>query len=171
MKAILFAVISSAISTPLQVLNSIFILHDEAPPDISFLIPVAIIGLLMKTLYAYNAMKVSDAHMAIFSIAFYGFLIVTGALLPVIYRFSEFNKKNTVLPFRFGTIFALCLWSPVVLIMVAFGMDLLPVIYILVFYICITGMAVINACLLHGKKFGIKFIEASNNKDDREQCI
>jgi len=269
MKAILFAIISAVIATPLQIFNSIYILHDEAPPNISFLIPIVIISLLMKTLYAvayillgkkipirsqrlraftfimiiwisdylpqvlgligadgpiaevafnipilicdslsyiidgillgflyknfscyeirkcekscliktmaisailfpfsvfvfermlgllydplyaYNAMKVSDTNKSIFSITFYGFLIITGVLLPVIYRLSEYNEKNTVSPFRFGNIYSLCLWSPVVLIMTAFGTDLIPVlIYILIFYICIIGTVVVNTHFL-----------------------
>ena len=51
-KAVLFATISSIISSPLQILNNIYALKDEAPPALSFLIPIALIGMLMKTLYA-----------------------------------------------------------------------------------------------------------------------
>jgi hypothetical protein len=269
LKAILFAVISAVISTPLQILNSIYVLKDESPPALSFLIPIALIGLLMKTLYAvayvllgsklpiqseklraftfiiiiwvsdylpqvlgligadgiiaetafnipivicdslsyildgillgflfknfpcyeirkckksvllktiaissvlfplsvflfeqllglfyaplyiHNAMQVSDTHKILFSISFYGCFIITGILLPLIYRFTEYNNKNTALPFRFGTIYALCIWAPVVLIMIAFGMDFFPVIiFILVFYVCITCISILNGKLL-----------------------
>lgn len=274
-KAIIFAVLSAILSTPLQVLNSIYILQEPAPPELTFLIPIAIIGVIMKILYAtayvlmgqklpiksqrlrafvfiliiwisdympqvlgmigadgpiaetafslplvacdtlsyiidgfllgllyrdfsyyekkkcaksaliktvlissiifpilvfifeqilgflysplytFNAMKVSDTKIVSFTISFYGCFIITGALLPIIYRYTEFNTKNSLSPFRFGAIYSICLWTPVVLIMVAFGTNILiTFVYIIVFIICILIIAKMNDYLI--KKFSYR---------------
>lgn len=268
-KAIAFAVLSAVLSTPLQILNSIYILREPAPPELTFLIPVAVIGVIMKTLYAvayilmgqklpiksqrlrafafiliiwisdympqvlglmgadgpiaetafslplvacdtlsyiidgvllgflyrdfsycekrkcvrsalvktmfisaiifpllvflleqilgliysplytFNAMKVSDAKTVSFTISFYGCFIITGALLPVVYRYTEFNTKNSLSPLRFGAIYSICLWSPVVLIMVAFGTNIwITLTYVMVFIICILAVAKMNDGLI-----------------------
>lgn len=268
-KAVIFAVLSAVLSTPLQILNSIFVLQEAAPPEISFLIPIGIIGIIMKTLYAtayvltgknlpvhsprlrafvfiviiwvsdylpqvlglmgadgpiaeaafslpliacdtvsyvidvvllgflyknlpycerkqcsnsalvkammvsaflfpilvfvveqimgffysplyvFNAMKVSYEKIIPFTITFYGCFIITGALLPVIYRYTEFNTGNRLSSLKFGVIYSFCLWAPVVLIMVAFGTDILiTCIYIIVFAFCIITVAKINDHLI-----------------------
>lgn len=268
-KAIIFAVLSAVLSTPLQILNSIYVLQETAPPDITFLIPIGIIGIIMKTLYAiayvlmgkklpiqsqklrafififiiwlsdylpqvlgligadgpiaeaafslplvacdslsymidgillgalykdfpyyeikkcsktalvktmiisafvfplsvfvieqilgflypplycFNAMKVSDAKIISFTISFYGCFMITGALLPMIYRYTEFNTRNQTSSLRFGSIYAICLWAPVVLIMVAFGANILiTCVYIIVFSLCITAVAKMNDYLI-----------------------
>lgn len=270
-KAVLFAFLSAIISTPLQILNSIYILKEDSPPEITFLIPIGIIGLIMKTLYAtayvllghklpirsqrlrafafimviwisdylpqvlglagadgpiaeaafsiplvvcdslsyfidgillgflykdfpyykmkecskinllktmvisaitfpilvflseqilgfiysplycYNAMKVSDANIILFSVTFYGCFIITGALLPLVYRFTEYNTRNKTSLFKFGSIYSICLWAPVVLIMIAFGTSVLSTcVYIVVFIICITAVSYINDYLITG---------------------
>lgn len=268
-KAVIFAVLSAILSTPLQILNSIYVLNEPAPPELTFLISIAIIGVIMKTLYAiayvlmgqklpiksqrlrafvfiliiwvsdyipqvlgllgadgpiaetafslslvtcdtlsyiidgfllgflyrdfsyyekkkcdksaltktalisavifpllvfiftqilgylyyplyiFNAMKVSDTKIVSFSISFYGCFIITGALLPIIYRYSEFNTKNRLSSFRFGVIYSICLWAPVVLIMVAFGANIWTTFaYIIVFIICILVVSKMNDYLM-----------------------
>lgn len=268
-KAFVFAVLSAILSTPLQILNSVFVLQEPAPPELTFLIPIAIIGVIMKTLYAtayvlmgqklpiksqrlrafvfiviiwisdympqvlgligadgpiaenafslplvacdtlsyiidgfllgflyrdfpycekkkcaksaliktmsisaiifpllvfvfeqilgflysplytFTAMKVSETKIVSFTISFYGFFIITGALLPMIYRYTEFNTKNNLSPFRFGAIYSICLWAPVVLIMVAFGTNILITFaYVIVFIICILVVAKMNDYLI-----------------------
>lgn len=274
-KAIVFAVLSAVLSTPLQILNSIYILKEPAPPKLTFLIPVAVIGVIMKTLYAvayilmgqklpiksqrlrafafiliiwisdympqvlglvgadgpiaetafslplvacdtlsyiidgfllgflyrdfsycekrkcvkaalvktvlisaitfplliflleqilgfiysplytFNAMKVSDTKIVSFTVSFYGCFIITGALLPVIYRYTEFNTKNSVSPFRFGAIYSVCLWSPVVLIMVAFGTNIwITLTYVIVFIVCILAVVKMNDRLITKFSYG-----------------
>lgn len=269
MKAVIFAILSAVLSTPLQILNSIFVLQEAAPPEISFLIPIGIIGIIMKTLYAtayvligkklpihppklrafvfiviiwisdylpqvlgligadgpiaeaafsfplvacdtlsyiidgvllgflyknlpycekkqcsnsalvktmmisaflfpvlvfvveqimgfvysplyvFNAMKVSYEKIIPFTITFYGCFIITGALLPMIYRYTEFNTRNSLSSLKFGIIYSFCLWAPVVLIMVAFGTNILiTCIYIIVFAICIITIAKMNDYLI-----------------------
>lgn len=268
-KAIIFALLSAILSTPLQVLNSMFVLHEPAPPEPSFLIKVAVIGIVMKILYAtayvlmgkklpiksqrlrafvfiaiiwssdyipqvlgligadgpiaksafnfplvacdslsylmdgfllgcfyrhfpyyeksecskssliktsiisailfplfvfacdqllgliysplyvVNALEVSDAKIIPFSISFYGCFIITGALLPFIYRFTEYNTRNSFSALRFGLIYSLCLWAPVVFIMVAFGTNVwITSVYVVVFTVCIVAVAKLNDCLI-----------------------
>lgn len=268
-KAIIFAILSAILSTPLQILNSIYVLQEPAPPALTFLIPIAIIGVMMKILYAtayvlmgeklpirsqksrafvfiliiwisdylpqvlgmigadgpiaenafslplvacdtlsyiidgfllgflyrnlsyyekkkcaksaliktmlisaiifpflvfifeqiigflysplyiFNAMKVSSTKIVSFTISFYGCFIITGALLPMIYRYTEFNTKNRLSPFRFGAIYSVCLWTPVVLIMIAFGTNILiTFVYAIVFIICIFTVAKMNDNLI-----------------------
>lgn len=268
-KAIIFAVLSAILSTPLQIFNSIYILQEPAPPKLTFLIQIAIIGVIMKILYAtayvlmgkklpiksqrlrafvfilvvwvsdympqvlglinadgpiaeaafslplvacdtlsyiidgfllgvlyrdfpyyksnkcdksclirtmlisamiypvlififeqllgflysplyiFSAMRVSDTKIVPFMISFYGCFIITGALLPMIYRYTEFNTKNSLSPLRFGAIYSICLWAPVVMIMVAFGTNIwITFVYIIVFIICILTVAKINDCLI-----------------------
>ena len=269
-KAFIFALLSGILSTPLQILNSIYILREPEPPEITFLIPIAAIGLIMKTLYAvayvlmgqklpvrsqklraftfiliiwisdympqvlgligvdgsiaenafslplvacdtlsyiidgfllgfiyrdfpyyekkkcinsalisavifpfsvfilgqtvgslysplyiFNAMKVSDAKIVSFTISFYGCFIITGALLPIIYRYTEYNTKDRLSAFRFGVIYSICLWTPVVLIMAAFGANIWTVFaYIIIFIICILAVTEINDYLI--TKFSYK---------------
>jgi len=268
-KAVIFAVLSALISTPLQILNSIFILGEQGPPEVSFLIPVGIIGIIMKTLYAiayvllgkklpiknqklrafifialiwitaylpqvlgligadgpiaevsfnipilicdslsyiidgillgllykefpyqkalpcsktaliktmlvssvafpiitfvleqllgvvypalyiHNAMQVSNDNVVSFYLTFYGFFIITGALLPLFYRLTEYNNDKPKFALRFGFIFSICLWSPVVAIMIAFGTAILPtLIYIVAFIISIMTVSYMNGVLI-----------------------
>lgn len=274
-KAILFSIISALASTPLQILNSIYVLGEEGPPDSSFLIPIGIISIIMKTLYAiayilmgnklpiknprlkafsfialiwisdyipqvmgligadgpiaevafnfpilicdslayvidgillgfiikdesyckpipckkwallktssisalmfpcfviifdqilgflyeplrcHEAIQVSDEKIIIFYIYFYGCFIVTGALLPLFYRLTEYNTGKGNSPIRFGMIFSLCLWAPVVAIMIAFGTEIISTfIFVVIFFICIMAVALINANLI--KRFDNK---------------
>lgn len=268
-KAVAFAIISAILSTPLQILNSIYILQDSAPPEFAFLFKICIIGLMMKVLYAtayvlmgqklpiksqktrafvfiltiwcsdympqvlgligadgpiaeaafslpliacdtlsyiidgvllgflyknfpyyktekciktnliktsvlsaiifpvlvfafeqvfgflysplyiFNAMEASNRKIVSFTVSFYSCLIITGALLPIIYRYTEFNTRDSSSPFRFGAIYSICLWMPVVLIMVAFGTNILTTfVYIIIFIICILAVAKMNDYLL-----------------------
>jgi len=268
-KAVIFAILSALISTPLQILNSIFILGEQSPPEASFLIPVGIIGIIMKTLYAmayvllgnklliknqrlrafifivliwstaylpqvlgligadgpiaevsfnipilicdslsyvfdgillgllykefpyhkalpcsksaliksmlvssvtfpiitfvleqllgavypalyiHNAMQVSNDNVVSFNLTFYGFFIITGALLPLFYRLTEYNNDKPKSALQFGFIFSICLWSPVVAIMIAFGTAVLPtLIYIVAFFISIMTVSYMNGILI-----------------------
>lgn len=85
------------------------------------------------------AMGVSDNNAFIFYIIFYSCFIVTGFLLPILYRMTEYNvEDNRHLNVKFELVYGFLLWTPVVMIMVAFGTSLLPtIVYDLAFMIII----------------------------------
>lgn len=108
-----------------------------------------ILGHIYSPLYCYNIMKVSQSRITTFDLIFYSCFIVTGALLPVFYRFTEYNDSKTNRSLRFGAIYALCLWTPVVVIMVAFGADvIITIFYAVIFIIFIMLLSVVNGKLL-----------------------
>jgi hypothetical protein len=272
LRAVIFAILSALIATPLQKLNSIFILKEQGPPDVSFLIPVGIIGFIMKTLFAIayvlignklpiknsrirafsfigliwvsaylpqvlgmagadgpiaevafnisllicdslsflidgvllgllyknlsyhtllpclksaliktmfisaiafpvttiifdfllgkiypalyvsNAMQISNEKLTIFYVIFYSCFIITGASLPLFYRLTEYNAGKPTSALRFGVIYSICLWSPIVAIMIAFGTSVLStLVYVVVFIICIVSVSIINGKLIEIK--------------------
>lgn len=106
-------------------------------------------GHIYSPFYFYNVMQVSRSRISIFYIVFYGLFIVTGALLPTFYRFTEYNDEKTSRSKRFGTIYSLCLWTPMVLIMIAFGASIsTTLLYAIIFIICILIVSLINGKLL-----------------------
>ncbi len=108
-----------------------------------------ILGHIYSPLYCYNVMKVSQSKITTFDLIFYSCFIVTGALLPVFYRFTEYNDSRMYDSIRFGAIYALCLWTPVVAIMVAFGADvIITIFYSVIFIFCIMLISMINGKLL-----------------------
>jgi len=280
LKAVIFAVLSALIATPLQVFTSVYILKEQAPPDVSFLIPVGIIGFIMKTLFAiayvlfgnklpikssqlrafafmgliwisayfpqvlgmagadgsvaetafnipilicdslsfiidgillgllfkglsyhtllpctksaliktmfvsaivfpavtvifefllgiisstlyiFNIMQVSKEKFTVFYVVFYACFIITGLSLPLFYRLTEYNTGKPTSALRFGFIYSICLWSPIVAIMIAFGTNVLPtLVYIIMFAFCIIAVSVINGKLLKKLNNKIKNIE------------
>ena len=108
-----------------------------------------ILGHIYSPLYCYNVMMVSQGRILAFNLIFYSCFIVTGALLPVFYRFTEYNDSGMHGSIRFGVIYALCLWTPVVVIMVAFGTSIiLTIFYSVIFVFCIILMSAVNGKLL-----------------------
>jgi hypothetical protein len=283
LRAVIFAILSALISTPLQVLNSVFILKEQGPPDVSFLIPVGIIGFIMKTLFAFayvlmgnklpirnsqlraftficliwvsaylpqvlgmagadgpvaevafnipilifdslsfiidgillgllykglsyhpllpcqksaliktmfisaiafpvttiifdfllgkiypalyvfNAMQISNEKLTAFYAIFYACFIITGATLPLFYRLTEYNTSKPTSAMRFGIIYSICLWSPIVAIMIAFGTSVLPtLVYVVVFIICIITVSIINGKFIEKLHDGNKYIKSKN---------
>jgi hypothetical protein len=108
-----------------------------------------ILGHIYSPLYCYNVMKVSQSKITTFDLVFYSCFIVTGALLPVFYRFTEYSDSKTNSSLRFGVIYALCLWTPVVVIMVAFGADvIITIFYAVIFIFFIILLSAVNGKLL-----------------------
>lgn len=108
-----------------------------------------ILGHVYSPLYCYKVMQVSNSRIFIFDLVFYACFIVTGALLPVFYRFTEYNDTKLHGSARFGVIYSLCLWTPIVVIMVAFGTDvIITIFYSVIFIFGIILMSLINGKLL-----------------------
>lgn len=108
-----------------------------------------IVGHIYSPLYCYNIMQVSKNREMMFDIIFYGCFIATGALLPIFYRITEYNSEKSSSERRFGLIYSVCIWTPVVSIMVAFGTNILSTfLYIIVFIIFIVGVSIMNGKLL-----------------------
>jgi hypothetical protein len=108
-----------------------------------------ILGHIYSPLYCYNVMKISQSKILTFNLIFYSCFIVTGALLPVFYRFTEYNDSRMYGSIRFGAIYALCLWTPVVVIMVAFGTNVIfTIFYAVIFIFFIILLSAVNGKLL-----------------------
>ena len=269
LKIITFAVVSELISTPLQIFNSIFVLHERNRPETAFLISIAIIGTIMKILFAVafinigkflpiknsilkglsfiglvwisayfpqimglvggdgpiiekafsisiflcdtivyiingiilgilfkskyyslkkcnnislvktiitNAIlfpvltflteqllgKINNSFFIIkslqvakaksFILSFYGFLIITGIMLPIFYRLTNYNEVENK-AFKFGLFFSICLWSPIVAIMIAFGTNIkITCLYVITFFIIIMLITRVNVKMLNNEK-------------------
>lgn len=108
-----------------------------------------ILGHVYSPFYCFNIMQVSESKITIFYIIFYGCFIITGALLPVFYRLTEYNEEKSSGSKRFGIIYSLCIWTPVVVVMIAFGTGILVTfLSVIVFFICILFTSVINGKLI-----------------------
>lgn len=86
---------------------------------------------------------VSEQAKGAFLINFYSWFIMTGAFISVFYRLTEYNDYGNYI--RFALKYGLFLWTPVVMIMVVFGTELIPTtIYALIFLVCIAFVSWIN---------------------------
>lgn len=95
------------------------------------------------------AMGVSKEQAISFYIGFYSYFLVTGALLPLFYRLTLYND-TTKPSLTFGLIYSIGIWTPIVLIMIVFGTEVLPtVIYTIAFMIAFLIITYINANLLN----------------------
>lgn len=90
---------------------------------------------------------VSEKMRLAFFINFYCWFILAGALIAVFYRFTEYNDKGSFLSFALK--YGLLLWTPVVMIMVMFGTELISTIaYSVIFMGIITLVSYINSKLI-----------------------
>lgn len=114
---------------------------------------VSIVDQLMAKIYApfssAAALGVSDERKVTFYMTFYSWFIVSGALIAVFYRVTEYNEESKISWFKFAMKYTLFIWSPVVLIMMVFGTAVLPTVaYAMLFAICITILSLINGKML-----------------------
>lgn len=122
---------------------------------IGFPILVIVIDQILAQIYkpfsSASAMGVSDQQQMKFYITFYSWFILSGALLAVFYRITEYNEMNNKGWLKFAINYTIYLWSPVVLIMIVFGTEIIPTIaYSIVFAICIAVISWINSRILNG---------------------
>lgn len=90
-----------------------------------------------------SAIQVSEQAKIPFYINFYSWFLVSGAFIAVFYRVTEYNDNNGW--FKFALKYSLLLWTPVVMIMVIFGTDLIATtVFALLFIICIFILCWIN---------------------------
>ena len=103
-----------------------------------------------KELSCHNVIVcVSDGQRGFFYLIFYGCFIVSGIFIAVFYRMTEYNRASSYGWLIFGLKYDLLLWTPIVLIMIIFGTEVLPtVMYSLLFLICILGVSWMNGKLL-----------------------
>ena len=108
-----------------------------------------IIGKIYAPFGSAVALGVSQEKQMSFYISFYSWFILTGALLAVFYRITEYNEQNTKGWLKFGLKYAVLLWSPIVLIMIVFGTQVIPTIaYTMIFIICIVAISWVNGKVL-----------------------
>lgn len=91
------------------------------------------------------AIGVSESLMTQFYINFYSWFILSGAAIAVFYRMSEFNDSKSGM--KFGLMYSLLLWTPVVMIMVVFGMELLATSV----YACVFIMIIMFVCWMDSR--------------------
>ncbi len=108
---------------------------------------------IMERLYApfasAAAMGVSDEKRMSFYITFYSWFVLSGALIAVFYRVTEYNEGDNKGWLRFAIKYIFLLWAPIVLIMIVFGTEIMPtVVYTLLFAIYILVICWVNGKLL-----------------------
>lgn len=95
------------------------------------------------------ALGISEDKKIQFLIVFYSFFIVTGAVLPLFYRLTEYNSTSKTGWFKFYLVYTLCMWLPIVYIMVFFGTKVIPtLVYAVIFIIALFIITFINSRLL-----------------------
>ena len=94
---------------------------------ITFPILMVVIDQLMKVINpafsSLYAIKASESVEIPFYINFYSWFLMSGAFIAVFYRMTEFNDSGSWI--KFALKYSLLLWTPVVMIMVIFGTELL----------------------------------------------
>ena len=96
-----------------------------------------------------GAIGVSHERQLTFYLYFYSWFIVSGALIAVFYRLTEYNEEKHMSWFRFAMKYSILIWSPVVLIMIVFGTEIIPTLfYAALFIFCITAISWIDSKLL-----------------------
>lgn len=91
---------------------------------------------------------VSEQCRVPFLINFYSWFILTGAVLSVFYRMTEYNDNGSFI--KFALKYGLLLWTPVVMIMVLFGTAFIPtMMYTVIFLIIIMIVSWINSKILN----------------------
>ncbi len=120
---------------------------------IGFPLLVIIVDQLMEKIYApfssVTAMGVSDGRQMTFYMNFYSWFIVSGVLIAVFYRVTEYNEESDRGWLKFAMKYAILIWSPVVLIMIVFGTAVLPTVaYTMIFAICILIISWVDGKML-----------------------
>lgn len=83
-----------------------------------------IVGEIDKNLLTANAFAIQKDEILSFYLIFYFFQAVSGLLFPVFYRLTEYNRKQRSW-FRFASVYGWMLWTPIVLIVMFFGINAL----------------------------------------------
>ncbi|MDR1766069.1 MAG: hypothetical protein LBR77_08300 [Lachnospiraceae bacterium] len=106
-------------------------------------------GLMKAACPAFSArvaLGVSEGRADMFHLVFFGCFVLTGALLPIFYRFTMYNATH--IPSRtwkFALVYTFLLWTPVVMFMVAFGVDVLANVAYALMFVVITMAATLAA--------------------------
>lgn len=118
---------------------------------IAFPVLVIVADQLMGFIYpqfsSIQAIQVSQQAKLPFLINFYSWFFVSGAFIAVFYRLTEYNDNGSWI--KFALKYSLLLWTPVVMIMVIFGTDLIATAaYALLFIMCILILCRLNSKIL-----------------------
>lgn len=179
LRCVIFVACSCALSTMLHAFDSAFIQDVHGKPSFvsdnlmffsvlektSFVIAYIILGyqlpiknhvlrgftymmLICISNYLPQVMGLAGADSEIAEVAF-GCFIISGIFIAIFYRMTEYNKASDYGWLLFGLKYSLLIWSPIVLIMIAFGTDILStVVYTFIFIFCITAISWVNGRLL-----------------------
>lgn len=125
--------------------------------SIVFPILVMVVDQMIEAVYpafsSRTAMQVSLQMRIPFYINFYCWFILSGVLISVFYRFTEYNENGSGSWFKFALIYGLLIWTPVVMIMILFGTELVTTtVYALLFLLHIIFLVWINSRLLEHDK-------------------
>lgn len=95
-----------------------------------------LVGFIYPAFSCFSAMQISEQAKIPFYINFYSWFLVSVAFIAVFYRLTEYNDNSGWC--KFALKYSLLLWTPVVMIMVVFGTDLIATtVFSLLFIICI----------------------------------
>lgn len=81
-----------------------------------------IAGRIWNEMYCIHSFGIVENSWTNFYIIFYLFQSVSGLMIPIFYRFSEYNRKDHSWV-RFAAVYGIMLWLPVVLIVIFFGVN------------------------------------------------
>lgn len=97
-----------------------------------------------------GAIGVSQQQAIPFYLCFYGCFLITGILLPIFYRITLYNTEKAKSAFWFGLYYSIGIWTPVVLIMIVFGTELIPtLVYTILFIAVLLVVTTLNGILLN----------------------
>jgi hypothetical protein len=83
-------------------------------------------GSINHEFFGYVAFGISEEEKISFYVVFYLCQAFSGLLFPIFYRLTEYNSEHTRKWIRFASVYGLMLWAPIVLIVIFFGVSVLP---------------------------------------------
>lgn len=118
---------------------------------VSIMVVDQIVAKVNVAFSSLGALQVSDEVKTAFYINFYAWFILSGALIALFYRMTEYGKgKNAWL--SFGLKYGVFIWTPVVLIMIVFGTSALEtIVFNFLFIACILAVTWLTDKVLNQK--------------------
>jgi MFS family permease len=87
-----------------------------------------ILGSINHDLLGYVAFGIREEEKISYYVVFYLFQAFSGLLFPIFYRLTEYNSEHFRKWLWFANVYGLMLWAPIVLIVIFFGVPVLPTI-------------------------------------------
>ena len=108
-----------------------------------------LIALIAPMCSAFGAIQASQGAKIPFYINFYSWFILSGAVISIFYQITDYRDNDHGSAFKFAMKYSLLLWTPIVMIMVLFGTEIIPAtLYNFLFIITINFLVWINGFVL-----------------------